>query len=213
MGMDFYRRYVLPRLINFAMSHDDVMRLRGVLVPNAKGIVLEAGIGSGLNMPFYSNDVTKLYGVDPSPELLRMARERAASMLFPVALLEREAEHIPLAAESVDTVVVTWSLCSIANPEAALRELRRVLRPGGTFIFVEHGLAPEAGVRKWQNRLTPVWKRFAGGCHLNRPVADLIRNAGFTITDLRTEYLPGPRPMTFMYEGIAHADDSNRERG
>jgi ubiquinone/menaquinone biosynthesis C-methylase UbiE len=184
-----------------------------VLVPNAKGIVLEAGIGSGLNMPFYSNDVTKLYGVDPSPELLRMARERAASMLFPVTLLEREAEHIPLAGESVDTVVVTWSLCSIANPEAALRELRRVLRPGGTFIFVEHGLAPEAGVRKWQNRLTPVWKRFAGGCHLNRPVADLIRNAGFTITDLRTEYLPGPRPMTFMYEGIAHADDSNRERG
>jgi ubiquinone/menaquinone biosynthesis C-methylase UbiE len=195
------------------MGQHDVMRLRGVLVPRANGIVLEAGIGSGLNIRFYDEGVTKLYGVDPSRELLAMARRRAASAPFPVELLERGAEDIPLPDESVDTIVVTWALCSIANPEAALREMRRVVKPDGMFIFVEHGMAPEPGVRKWQNRLTPVWKRFTGGCHLNRPVADLIRTAGFRILELRTEYLPGPRPMTFMYEGVAHADDSTRERG
>jgi ubiquinone/menaquinone biosynthesis C-methylase UbiE len=208
-----YNRYVLPHLINFAMSRDDVTRLRTVQVPKAKGIVLEVGIGSGLNLPFYTDAVTRLYGVDPSRELLAMARPRAVSTPFPVKLLEEEAERISLADASVDTIVVTWSLCSIADPARALREMRRVLRADGMFIFVEHGLAPEAGVQKWQNRLTPVWKRFTGGCHLNRPVADMIRRAGFAIVDLRTEYLPGPRPMTFMYEGLAHADDSNRERG
>jgi ubiquinone/menaquinone biosynthesis C-methylase UbiE len=210
--MNVYNHYVLPRLINMAMGREDVAKLRAANVPKASGIVLEVGIGSGLNVPFYANTVTRLYGVDPSAELLAMARRHTAKAPFPADLLMRGAENVPLADDSVDSVVMTWSLCSIANPAAALAEIRRVLKPGGSFIFVEHGLAPEPGVQKWQNRLTPVWRRFAGGCHLNRPVAGMIRTAGFAIDDLRTGYLAGPRPMTFTYEGTAHADDSTRAR-
>jgi ubiquinone/menaquinone biosynthesis C-methylase UbiE len=132
-----------------------------------------------------------------------MARARTAAAPFPVELFNRDADRIPLADASVDTVVVTWSLCSIDNAADALREMRRVLKPEGALIFVEHGLSPDAGVRKWQNRLTPYWKRLAGGCHLNRKMDDLVRDAGFTIADLHTEYVPGPRALAFMYEGRA----------
>ena len=207
-----YNRYVLPRLINFAMSRDDVAKLRASHVPKAHGVVMEVGIGSGLNVPFYTSAVERLYGVDPSAELLAMARQQTVKAPFPAELLVRGAEHVPLADGSVDTVVMTWSLCSIADPLAALAEIRRVLKPEGSFIFVEHGLAPDAGVQKWQNRLTPAWRRFAGGCHLNRPIAEMIRTAGFAIDNLRTGYMPGPKPMTFTYEGMAHAEDSTRAR-
>ena len=209
---DLYNRFVLPRLINFAMQRDDATRLRAAYVPKATGTVLEIGIGSGLNLPHYAHGVGHLYGIDPSAELLAMATAHASSAPFPVDLTRQSAERIQLADATVDTVVVTWSLCSIENPRAALDEIRRVLKPGGRFIFVEHGLAPDADVQRWQNRLTPVWRRLAGGCHLNRPIADLIRESGFAIPDLKTEYLPGPRPMTFMFEGIAHANDSSRVR-
>jgi len=185
------------------MTQGEATRLRAAHVPAARGVVLEVGIGSGLNLPFYTRDVTRLYGIDPSKELLAMAKEKASAVPFPVELFNQEAERIPLAAASVDTVVITWSLCSIANPAAALREMRRVLKPSGALIFIEHGLSTDARVRKWQNRLTPVWRRFTGGCHLNRKMDDLVRAAGFTIDELRTEYVPGPRAMTFMYEGRA----------
>jgi ubiquinone/menaquinone biosynthesis C-methylase UbiE len=198
-----YDRWVLPTLINFAMTRDEATRLRAAHVPAAVGVVLEVGIGSGLNLPFYTGAVRHLYGVDPSPEVLAMAREKAAAASFPVELFNCGADRIPLADASVDTVVVTWSLCSIARAEDALREMRRVLKPGGTFIFVEHGLSPDAGVGRWQNRLTPFWRVFTGGCHLNRKMDDLVRGAGFTIADLRMEYVPGPRALTFMYEGRA----------
>jgi ubiquinone/menaquinone biosynthesis C-methylase UbiE len=181
-------------------------RLREAHVPAAHGVVLEVGIGSGLNLPFYSSAVTELYGVDRSHELLAMARERAAAAPFPVELRNVDADRLPLADTSIDTVVVTWSLCSIANARGALGEMRRVLKPAGMLIFVEHGLSPDAGVRKWQNRLTPFWRRFAGGCHLNRKIDDLVRDAGFTISDLRVEYAPGPRALAFMYEGRAVRD-------
>ncbi len=207
-----YNRFILPRLIDFAMQRDDATRLRAAYVPGATGTVLEVGIGSGLNLPHYAHGVRHLYGIDPSAELLAMATANTSSAPFPVDLSRQSAERIQLADATVDTVVVTWSLCSIENPRAALGEIRRVLKPGGRFIFVEHGLAPDAEVQRWQNRLTPVWRRLAGGCHLNRPIADLIRESGFAIVDLKTEYLPGPRPMTFMYEGIAHANDSSRTR-
>jgi ubiquinone/menaquinone biosynthesis C-methylase UbiE len=210
--VSFYNRHILPKLIDFAMTRGDVTRLRAAHVPAAHGTVLEVGIGSGLNVPFYTSAVTRLYGVDPSSELLAMARERASAAPFPVELLNQDADSIPLADASVDTVVVTWSLCSIANPAGALREMRRVLKPSGILIFVEHGLSADSGVRKWQNRLTPWWRRFTGGCHLNRKMDDLVREAGFTIEDLRTEYVPGPRPMTFMYEGTARRIEERRAK-
>ena len=185
------------------MTREEATRLRRAHVPAARGVVLEVGIGSGLNLPFYTSDVRRLIGVDSSAELLAMAKANAAAAPFPVELFNHDAERLPLACESADTVVVTWSLCSIANAAEALREMRRVLKPGGTLIFVEHGVSPDAGIRKWQNRLTPIWRRFTGGCHLNRKMDDLVRDAGFTIVDLRKEYAPGPRAFTFMYEGRA----------
>jgi ubiquinone/menaquinone biosynthesis C-methylase UbiE len=198
-----YTRILLPRLIHFAMTREEVTRLRRTHVPKAGGVVLEVGIGSGLNIPFYTRAVTKLYGVDPSAELLERARGQAARASFPVELLNRRADRLPLADASIDTVVVTWSLCSIADAADALREMHRVLKPGGVLLFVEHGLSPDASVRTWQNRLTPVWRRLAGGCHLNRQMDELVRGAGFSIADLRKSYLPGPRALAFVYEGRA----------
>jgi ubiquinone/menaquinone biosynthesis C-methylase UbiE len=201
--MGFYSRHILPHLINFAMTAEEITRFREKVIPSARGVVLEIGIGSGLNLPFYGSAVTKVYGVDPSSELLAMARPKAKRLSFPVELLPQEANGLPLGERSVDTVIVTWSLCSIADPAAALGEVWRVLKPGGALIFVEHGLAPDAGVRKWQNRLTPIWRHVAGGCHLNRKVDDLIREAGFEMMDIRTAYMPGPKVGTYMYEGRA----------
>jgi ubiquinone/menaquinone biosynthesis C-methylase UbiE len=203
-----YGTLVLPRLIHFAMTREEMTRLRAANVPAARGAVLEVGIGSGLNLPFYTSGVTRVYGVDPSAELLAMARERATAAPFPVELVHGSADRIALGDASVDTVVATWSLCSIANASDALREMGRVLKPGGAFIFVEHGLAPDAGVRKWQNFLTPLWRPLTGGCHLNRKMDDLVRGAGFTITELRTAYLPGPCAFTFMYQGRAEKVES-----
>ena len=202
--MNFYNRRVLPTLINFAMTRSEATRLRSVNVAAAHGVVVEVGIGSGLNVPFYSSRVTQLFGIDPSAELLALARAHTASAPFPIDLVLGSAEHIPRADASADTVVVTWSLCSIANAPAALGEMRRVLKPGGTLIFVEHGLSPDAGVRKWQNLLTPLWRPLAGGCHLNRHIDRLVCDAGFTITELRKGYVPGPGAFTYMYEGVAH---------
>jgi ubiquinone/menaquinone biosynthesis C-methylase UbiE len=207
-----YNRWVVPTLINLAMTRDEATRLRVVHVPAASGVVLEVGIGSGLNLPHYTRAVTQLYGVDPSRELLAMAREKAAAAPFPVELFNCAADRIPLPDASVDTVVITWSLCSIVNTEDALREMHRVLKPGGTLIFVEHGLSPDASVRKWQNRLTPFWRVFTGGCHLNRKMDDLVRGAGFTIADLRTEYMQGLRALTFTYEGRARTSEERKTK-
>lgn len=201
--MTLYRHLVLPRLINAAMTVEEMTRLRRKVIPRAAGVVLEIGVGSGLNLPFYAPAVTKVYGVDPSAELLEMARRKTARLPFPVEFLNQKANPIPLAGESVDTVVVTWSLCSIDDPKSALVEARRVLKPAGTLMFVEHGLSPDAGVQKWQNRLTPIWRRVAGGCHLNRRIDEVIRSAGFTTQELRTGYVPGPKALTYMYEGCA----------
>jgi ubiquinone/menaquinone biosynthesis C-methylase UbiE len=201
--MPIYQHRILPHLINFAMKSKEIAQLRAAHVSDAQGVVVEVGIGSGLNLPFYSHKVTRVHGFDPSTELLAMAREKAAAAPFPVDLRNQDASRIPLDEGSADTLVMTWTLCSIVDPSAALREMRRVLKPGGTFIFVEHGESPDWKVRKWQNRLTPLWRRLGGGCHLNRKIDDLVRDAGFDILALRTEYLPGPRALTFMYEGRA----------
>jgi ubiquinone/menaquinone biosynthesis C-methylase UbiE len=195
---------LFARLLDFAMRYDKLTELRAKVVPAARGVVLEVGIGSGLNLPFYSaTGVTRLIGIDPSADLLAMARKRVGGVAFPVTLVGQPADRIPLDDRSVDTVVVTWSLCSIQNPVAALEEIRRVLKPDGRFIFIEHGLSPDVRVQSWQNRLTPLWRRIAGGCHLNRKMDDLIRSAGFSIMTLEAHYVPGPRPVTYTYSGVA----------
>ena len=202
--MDLYARYVLPRLIDLAMRNKETASLRAEWIPYARGDVLEIGIGSGLNLPFYSPQVQCVYGVDPSVELGQLARKRAAAGSTKVEFLSQSAEDpLPLANASMDTVVITWTLCSIPNAPNALEEMKRVLKPSGRVIFLEHGRAPDPGVVLWQNRLTPFWKRFTGGCHLNRKIDQLISDAGFHITELRTDYLPGPPAMTYTYQGFA----------
>ncbi|HXH08319.1 MAG TPA: class I SAM-dependent methyltransferase [Alphaproteobacteria bacterium] len=172
-------------------------------IPLASGTVLEVGVGSGLNLPFYGPRVQRLYALDPSRELWKMARPRLRAVAFPVEYLAASAERIPLEDASVDTVVSTWTLCTIADPLQALAEMRRVLKPKGQLIFVEHGWAPTPGVRAWQDRLTPVWKRIAGGCHLNRPIDALIADAGFEITQIERGYSRGPKLMAYLYKGLA----------
>jgi ubiquinone/menaquinone biosynthesis C-methylase UbiE len=202
--MGFYERWILPRALDLSMRHRRLATYRQRILAAAQGTVLEVGIGSGLNLPYYRPAVKLVYAVDPSAELLSFAVERATDAACPVRRLRASAEALPIKSASVDTVVMTWTLCSIPDPLAALREMRRALRPGGRLLFVEHGLAPEPRVRRWQNWLTPCWKRIGGGCHLNRKMDDLIHAAGFEIRDLHTGYMKGPKPMTFMYEGLAH---------
>ena len=202
--MGFYAKYVLPQLIDLGMRNKDTSRLRAECVPQACGEVLEIGIGSGLNLPFYSSEVRRVYGVDPSIELRRMAAHKTSAVPFEVTFFGQSAEEpLPLDDSSIDTIVMTWSLCSIRNPAAALQEMKRVLRTSGHMVFIEHGRSPDAKVMLWQDRITPVWKRIGGGCHLNRKIDDLIRAAGFQITDQKTFYLPGPRTMTYTYQGVA----------
>jgi ubiquinone/menaquinone biosynthesis C-methylase UbiE len=202
--MGLYSKYVLPRLIDAACRNKDVTELRKQALPAAKGIVVEVGIGSALNLPYYSANVVHLYGIDASSELLQMARRKTEDTPFQGTLLNQTAEKkIPLGNHSVDTVVMTWVLCSIAEDLTALQEMKRILKPGGRLIFLEHGLAPETKIQSWQNRLTPVWKRIAGGCCLNKKIDGLICRAGFAITELHNSYMPGPKPMTYVYRGFA----------
>ena len=201
--MGFYERTIVPKLIELAMRQGPIQRYRQGLVPLARGRVLEVGVGSGLNLPLYTGAVREVIGVDPSEPLLDMARRRVSQAVVPIDLQRGSATDLPLESESVDTVVMTWTLCSIPDPLAALREMRRVLEPGGSMLFVEHGLSPEPGVARWQHRLTPLWRRLAGGCHLDRNIDDLVRTAGFDLAQLQTGYSQGPRPMTYMYEGRA----------
>jgi ubiquinone/menaquinone biosynthesis C-methylase UbiE len=200
--VSFYGDRILPHLLNLAMRHKELAAYRQRVVPAAQGRVLEIGIGSGLNLPFYVPGVDAVIGLDPSSPLLAMVQGQATASA-PVSMLQGTAEAIPLEAASVDTVVTTWTLCSIPNVTAALADMRRVLKPNGMLLFVEHGKAPDAAVARWQDRLTPLWKPIAGGCHLNRKIDALIHDAGFTVTDLRAGYMRGPRPFTFMYEGRA----------
>ena len=201
--MTFYAERVLPHLLNLAMRHKDLAAYRRRVIPAAQGRVLEVGIGSGLNLPFYGPDASEVVGLDPSERLLRMAEREICRSGRVVKMVEGSAEAIPLEYATFDTVPMTWTLCSIPDPHAALAEIRRVLRRSGVLLFVEHGRAPDPHVMRWQDRITPVWKPIAGGCHLNRPIDALIREAGFHIPDMHVGYMPGPKPFTFMYEGRA----------
>lgn len=199
--MSIYQKYVLPRLIDFVMQGEKNEKERELLVPRASGVVLDIGFGSGLNLPFYKKVVSKLFALDPSRELWELAKARMSTASFPVEFINASAESIPLADNSVDTTVMTWTLCSIPNHKQALQEVRRVLREQGKLLFVEHGLSPEKHISKWQNHFNFVWKRIAGGCHLNRKIDDLITNAGFEILEL--EKGSGKMVLSYQYKGVA----------
>jgi ubiquinone/menaquinone biosynthesis C-methylase UbiE len=201
--MNWYERMVLPRVLNFAMRQEVLLPFRRRVIADARGAVLELGIGSGLNLALYGPGVSAVTGCDPSAALLRMARERAASAIVPVELIEASAEALPIADASIDTVVTTWTLCTIPDAARALREARRVLKPDGVLLFVEHGRAPEPGVARWQDRLDRPWGLVAGGCHINRRIDALIGDAGFRIEHLAHDRMPGPRTHNYLYQGRA----------
>jgi ubiquinone/menaquinone biosynthesis C-methylase UbiE len=201
--MGFYSDIILPRLCDLAMRNKQLVPFRERVIGAAEGRVLEIGVGSGMNLPFYRPPVREVLALEPAPRLVTMARRASRAASIPINFLEASAEAIPLEKHSVDTIVTTWTLCSIPQATTALADMRRVLRPGGKLLFAEHGLAPDESVRRWQDRLTPVWRRIAGGCHLNRPIRSMIEGAGFRIDRIETGYIPGPKPMTFMYEGSA----------
>ena len=202
--MNPYERYVLPKMIDIACSTGNVMKARSKIVPQARGNVLEIGIGSGLNLQFYdANKVSSIIGVDPAAQMQSLARERAADIGISVEVIAVDVQGIHADTDQFDTIVMTFTLCSIDAPVAALREMARVLKPSGRLLFCEHGLEPDSYVERWQHRLTPFWKPIAGGCHLDRDIPALIRESGFVIDELSEAYLPGPRPMSYVYSGVA----------
>lgn len=209
--MGWYERKVLPKLIETACSQKPMQALRERYVTQARGDVLEIGIGSGLNLAHYdAAHVRSITGLDPHAELTHKARDRADRLTTPVSVLQVSGEAIPAEDERFDTIVCTWTLCSIPNVYAALREMRRVLRPGGRLYFIEHGRAPDARVEKWQHRLEPLWKKIGGGCHLTRKADQLIQDAGFEIAELESGYQPGPKFAAFMMHGVAERPAGRR---
>lgn len=201
--MGIYAKYFLPKLINCAMKSPAMTKIRREIIPTASGKVIEIGIGSGLNLPWYNKDV-QVTGVDPSEELQEYAREMARDSGINVDFITGSSEEIPLPDNQFDTAVITWTLCTIPDPERALAEVRRLLKPEGQLIFSEHGLSPEPGVAKWQNRINPVWRRIGGGCNLNRKTDNLIEQGGFQLKNLSTGYIEGPKFATYTYRGMAH---------
>ena len=203
--MGIYQKYLLPRIVNFTCGLKPTMKQREKIVPLAEGRVLEIGIGSGLNLPFYTpGRVKHLWGLDPSQEMWALAQKKLGILDFDVEFIEAPAEDIPLDDGSADTVLITYTLCTIPDVGAALEEARRVLKSDGSLVFCEHGLAPDESVRRWQNGLNPLWTRVAGGCNLNRPIFTLIKQAGFRIRGMDTMYIPGWKPASFNYWGTAN---------
>ena len=203
--MSLYDKYILPRLLNCACSARPMIYQRQKVVSQAEGKVLEVGIGSGLNLPFYDKSkVKKIWGLDPSEELNRMASKVATEENLEVDFIISGAENIPLPDDHVDTVLITYTMCTIPEVEQANQEMKRVLKPGGKMIFCEHGKAPDPNIHKWQNRVNPFWKKIAGGCNLNRDIPDLIEASGFKLENLETMYLPStPKIAGYNYWGYA----------
>lgn len=205
-GRSWYDRHLLPYLVDLACSLRSVRRQRRKVVPLARGSVLEVGIGTGLNLEHYDKArIERLVAIDPALEMHPLAQARAKRAGLTIELVGLSAERLPFDAATFDTVLVTYALCTIPDPLAALLEVRRVLKRGGLLVFCEHGSAPDASVRRWQRRLTPLWAKVAGGCHLDRDVPALLNAAGFQSPDLQTAYLPGPRVLTYNYWGTAVA--------
>jgi ubiquinone/menaquinone biosynthesis C-methylase UbiE len=202
--MTFYENRILPHLINVACSAKPNRKQREKIVPLAEGDVLEIGFGSGLNLPFFDRQkVRKIWGLEPSAGMRRKAQPMVDASELDVEFIDLPGESIPLEANSVDTVLVTYSLCTIADTNASLEGMRRVLKPGGSLLFCEHGIAPDESVRRWQQRLNSPWSRIAGGCNMNRDIPDLITRAGFEITVDERMYIPGLRMLCYNYWGRA----------
>ncbi len=206
MALNLYDRYLMPRLIDACCGLPAIQAHRARLLPLARGAVLEIGIGTGRNLPFYDGTrITMLHGLDPAAQMQRTAARRARAAGLTVQLIPLSAQQIPAPDAHYDTVVCTFTLCTLPDPVAALHEMRRVLAPGGRLLFCEHGRAPEPSVQRWQDRLTPWWKPLAGGCHLNRDVRAMLRDGGFAPTAIDSGYIAGPRPFAHITRGVAVA--------
>jgi SAM-dependent methyltransferase len=199
----FYENQVVPRFTNLVMSRRELTPIRGRVAASLDGEVLEVGFGSGLNVPHYPPAVTQVRAVDPATIGRKLAAKRVAASSVPVEYVGLDGQALSQKSASIDHVLTTWTLCSIPDVDRALSEIRRVLRPGGSFHFVEHGRSPDGRVAGWQDRLTPLQRRVAGGCHLNRPIDQLVVNSGLKLTRLENYYAKGPRPFGYMFEGVA----------
>jgi len=203
--LGLYSKYILPKIINCACGSKPINYQRDKIVPYAKGIVLDIGIGSGLNIPFYNkSNINHLYGLDPSPELLETAMKVAKTHELEIEFLECGAESIPLADNSIDTIVITYTMCTIPDISLSNAEMFRVLKPNGKLLFCEHGIAPDESVAKWQKIINPVWNKIAGGCNLNRDIPRLIKSSGLKISEIEEMYLPStPKFAGYNYWGVA----------
>ena len=202
-AMGFYENQIVPRLTDLVMSRGELTPIRARVTASLEGDVLEIGFGSGLNVPHYPRAVTHLRAVDPAIIGRKLAAKRVTASRVPVEYVDLDGQALSLQSDTVDHVLTTWTLCSIPDVGRALNEIRRVLRPGGSFHFVEHGRSPNTKVARWQDRLTPIQRRVAGGCHLNRPIDQLVRNSGLELVELENYYAKGPRPFGYMFEGVA----------
>ena len=203
--MGFYDKYILPTFLNCACGTKPMQYQRKKIVPFAKGDVLEIGIGSGLNLPFYDLDqINKIWGLDPSEELNSMAEKVARDIDIDVDLIIGGAEEIPLPSNSMDTILITYTLCTIQDLGSSLKEIRRVMKDDAVMLFCEHGIAPDANVIKWQNRVNPLWGKLFGGCNINRNIPEIIQSSGFTLNSLDQMYLPStPKIVGYNYWGKA----------
>jgi ubiquinone/menaquinone biosynthesis C-methylase UbiE len=201
--VSFYEDRVVPRLVNTMLSNKEFGKLRRIVASGLSGEVLEVGFGSGLNVPYYPPSVTRVQAVDPATLGRKLAAQRLAATPIPVEFIGLDGAQLAVESGSIDHVLITWTMCTIPDIDAALSEMRRVLRPGGRMHFVEHGLAPDAKVARWQHRLNPLERRLAGGCNLNRPIDALITQAGFSFDELETFDGKGPKSFSYLYKGVA----------
>lgn len=201
--MGFYQDQVVPRITNVTLKSRELARIRQRVTAGLAGEVLEVGFGSGLNVPYYPREVKRVRAVDPATVGRKLAARRLAASPVPVEFAGLDGQALPAESDSVDYVLVTWTMCTIPDVETALREMYRVLRRGGELRFAEHGRSPDPGVARWQDRLTPLQRRMCAGCHLNRPIVALVRQAGFGLTRLENYYLPGPKSYGYISEGVA----------
>ncbi|NND09066.1 MAG: class I SAM-dependent methyltransferase [Saprospiraceae bacterium] len=200
-----YDRYFLPRITDFLCAAGPNGRQREKVIPLATGSVLEIGVGTGLNFQYYNPEqVSEVMALDPSEEMWSIANKRLAKLDFPVRYVKGRAENIPVDTNAIDSIVITYTLCTIPNYIAAFSEFRRVIKPTGAIIFTEHGTAPDKSVRRWQNTLNPIWRRLGGGCNLNRNIPTMIKNGGFVVEQLESMYIPGFKPASYNYWGVAN---------